>query len=295
LIEIYEGEPVVVVLLDDEHDLVSVSAARSIFDDTGKRTIETSTPPYTVTSISNAAAKEIAIDVSELSQWPEPFKIELSYYDGAVLKTVKNSYDVVTKYASVEDIAISGGISLNDPMAQNYQPWTVVREMESLARRVVDSFTGRSFGRRYKKVQVDATDGCSLYLDEPVSWVGAVFHDEEMIYGPDLDSTVAVSDSGQLVEVRDSTGQKFGFPSGYEYYVVGIFGPEEVPIDVQLATKQLAIHYLCSDSSTVNKYVEQVKFGESSTKTNRLAFYGTGLRAVDLLLDHYRFHRYLVV
>jgi hypothetical protein len=295
VIEIYEGEPTVIVLLDDSHDLVSVKAYRSIFNDSGRREVEEIEPPFTNTLISNSAAREIAVDVSELSQWPAPFRLEIQYYDGPTLRTVKNSYDVVTQYAGVEDIAISGNVSITDTFAQNYQPWTVVREMESLARRTVEAFTGISFGRRYKKVQVDASDSTSLYLDEELSWVGAVFHDEEMIYGPGLDSTVNISDTGRLIEVYDSSGDKFGFPSGFNYYVVGIFGPEEVPYDVELATKQLAIFYLCADSSTMNKYVEQIKFGESAVKTNRMAFTGTGLRSVDLLLDHYRFHRYKLI
>jgi hypothetical protein len=295
VIEIYEGEITTTMVIKNSWDVLSVTGYHSLYDELGNATEVDYALPVTEEPIGEVPLyKNLTVDVSAGSEWPTNFRIEVVVDDNGTERTIKNYYSVVTPYVLTEEIIISGGFNTTSQDAPNYRPYQTIREMESLARHIIEGYTGRMFGRTYTAMDFDGTDKDMLYCDEHFLWVGAVAVRDEAIFAPALDTTVEISPSGHLLYIRDGD-EHLGFPSGYKYRVVGIFGENDVPYDVTLAAKMLAIHYLCNDSAQQNAYVDQVKFGESATRTNRLAFAGTGLLAVDRLLEKYRFHNFRVL
>lgn len=294
MIEVFEGEKSVILLVPEASTDVSAEYRRLMFLDDGTEEVESAPLDVTVSDVVELGQKEVEIDISDISQWPTPFDVYMTYTIDSQEEAVKVEYSVVTPYASPESIVVSGGFTTTDTYSAGYREYASVREMESLARHVINSQTRQNFGRSYKKVIVEGTDVDQLYLDEEASWIGAVLCNGEPIY-PDGAATYSLSASGHGLSIREEDGVKCGFPSGYTYEVIGIFGPKFVPFDITLAAKQLAVHYLCSDAAQVNRYIESIKFGESAQKVSSKAFTGTGLFAVDRLLEPYVAHRYIVI
>jgi hypothetical protein len=296
MIEVYEGEPEITFVVNNDYVIESIRGYQTLFNEYSEpQTVETALT-YTSTPIGlTPVNKELVVNVSDLSQWPTPFSVHLTFHDNVGVKVIKSYYNVVQPYASISAIVVSGGIDVSDTASINYKSEILIRDMESVARTVIESYTGRNFGRSYGARTIDGTDRDRLYSSEHFSWVGAVsVEGGDVLYQAGASSTVEISPSGHLLFVKDG-GEFLGFPEGYRYRVAGIFGENSVPYDVELAAKMLTIHYLCESSAQQNQYVDQIKFGESATRVNRLAFAGTGLMAVDRLLEKYRVGRFRVL
>jgi hypothetical protein len=296
MIEVYQGELTVSILVPYAYVVTDVTITQEMFDSvTGARADVESTPSYTQEPIGlTPTHKYVIVDVSGVSGWPTPFSIRIDLLVDGDPKFIKSSYEVVVPYATVSDIASAGNFDTDNELASNYKSYQQLRDAEAIARHTIEADTGRFFGRAYSKWTVQGTDKTVLYSDRHVTWLGAVFHDDEAIYDEDTGS-YELSDSAYCISVKDDDGENYGFPEGYAYSVIGIFGEDDVPYDITLAAKQLAVHFLCSDSAIVNNYIDQTKFGESANRYNRLAFSRTGLQNVDLLLNKYRFHNYKVL
>lgn len=296
MIEIYEGELAVTFIVKNSYTIQSVKGYQTLYDNEGNPTEVETVLLYTSTPIgSTPVEKTLEVDVSGLSQWPAPFRVQINMLDGSTPRVIKSHYAVVQPYATVNAIALSGGVNITDQNAPNYKSPNLVRDMESVARHVINAFTGRTFGRFYDSRAFEGTDKDRLYSDEHFSWVGAVsVEGGDVLYDDTTTTTTEISPSGHLLFVKDGD-ERLGFPEGYKYRVVGIYGEPSVPYDVQLAAKMLTIHYLCEDAAQQNQYIDQIKFGESATRTNRLAFSGTGLMAVDRILEPYRIGTFRVL
>jgi hypothetical protein len=292
MIEVYQGELSVATALPGTYVVTGVTVVQKMFDsETGDRSDQESTPAYEVTEV--GSSKIVSVDISEVSGWPSPFYIKVDILLNGDPHFVKTDCNVVVPYATGDQIIESGNFSM-DPDDSNYKSPSQIRDAEAIARHVIEAYTGRYFGRTYDKWQLQGTDSTVLFSDEHVLWAGAVFHDDDAIYSSTTGS-YEVSDSGHCLSVKDDAGEAYGFPENYSYSLVGIFGENFVPYDVSIAAKMLSVHYLCADSAIQNNYIDQTKFGESANRYNRLAFVGTGLQAVDTLLNHYRFHNYKVL
>lgn len=296
MIEIYEGEISVTFIVDNSYTIQTVKGFQTLYDAEGNPAPVETNLSYTSAPIGDTPTeKTLTVDVSLLSQWPAPFRVEIAMLDGATPRVVKANYSVVQPYATVSAIALSGNLNISDLNAANYRSPVLVRDMESVARHVINSHTGRNFGRFYDSRTFDGTDKDCLYSDEHFVWVGAVcISGSDVLFSDDLTTTTEISPSGHLLYVKDGD-DRLGFPEGYKYRVVGIYGEPSVPYDIQLAAKMLTIHYLCEDSAQQNQYIDQIKFGESATRANRLAFAGTGLMAVDKILEPYRIGNFRVL
>jgi hypothetical protein len=294
--EIYEGESTVRFVIPNSATITSATAYQKLYDQTGVLEETPTVLTYTSAQLSESPTdKEVLVNVTPVSSFPVEFWVNLVYNDGSA-KTKREQFQVVTPYVSVEEIVAAGGLDMYDHTMPNYRSPEQVREMEALARKVIEAYTGRRFYHEYLSIRVEGTNLTELFFPREIQSVDLVLHDvtEEVIYSETTGSYV-VSPSGHLLVVEDDSGDRYGFPEGYHYTAIGIFGYESVPYDIQLAAKQLAVHYLCNDAAGANNYIDQFKFGESQTRTHRLAFIGTGLRSVDLLLDPYRFDHYVVL
>jgi hypothetical protein len=293
MIEIYEGEINVSFIVKDSYTIQNVRGYQTLYDD--RSMPEEVMTPLLYTSVTSGTDKTLTVDVSGLSSWPAPFRVEINMLDGVTPRVIKSYYAVVQPYVSVASIVASGGISITDINAANYKSPSLIRDMESVARHVINAYTGRQFGRFYEARTFDGTDRDRLYSDEHFSWVGAVsVGGGDILYTQTNGNSIEISPSGHLLYVKDGESP-LGFPEGYRYRVTGIYGENSVPYDVELACKMLSIHYLCEDSVKQNQYIDQVKFGESGLRANRLAFAGTGLMAVDRILEPYRIGNFRVL
>lgn len=293
MIEIYEGESPVSFTIPLANTVVSVVGLQTLYDAAALPVEEEYSLTFEEVAI-DATYKDVIVDVSALSEWPTGFRVQLTFLVGSVEKVIKADYAVVTPYVSVASILEAGGFTTTDSSSPRYRTYSAIRDMEAVARHVVEGYTGRFFGRSYSKAAFDGSDLDRLYFDQHVVWLGLFKQGDDILYSSTVGEYV-VSPTGHVVSILDDSGDRYGFPTGYRYEAVGIFGEPDVPYDVELATKMLAVHYLCADSAQQNAYVDQVKFGESATRTNKLAFTGTGLLAADRLLEKYRFNNLLVI
>jgi hypothetical protein len=289
MIEIYEGEVNVTFVVSDAYVIQGIKGFQTLYNNLGEPTPVETNLFYTSTPLGGVPAeKMLTVDVAELSQWPAGFRIEISLLDGSTPRVIKTNYDVVQPYVSVQNIALAGGFNTSDVDAPGYRNPVVIRDMESVARHVINAYTGRTFGRFYDSRVIEGSDTDRLYSDEHFSWIGAVsVENGDVLYDEDSNNEVEISPSGHLLYVKDGAS-RYGFPEGYKYRIVGIFGETSIPYDIQLAAKMLTVHYLCEDAAQQNQYIDQIKFGESQTRANRLAFAGTGLMTVDRILEPYR-------
>jgi hypothetical protein len=293
MIEIYEGEIDISFTVKNSYTIQTIRGYQTLYDD--RSVPEEVMTPLLYTSVTSGTDKTLTVDVSALSSWPSNFRVEVSMMDGVIPRVIKSYYSVVNPYVSVSAIVASSGISITDINAANYKSPTLVRDMESVARHVINAYTGRTFGRRYDARTFDGTDKDRLYSDEHFAWVGAVsVVGGDILYTQTNGNTVEISPSGHVLYVKEGD-DPLGFPEGYRYRVTGIYGEQSIPYDVELACKMLTIHYLCEDSAKQNQYIDQVKFGESGLRANRLAFAGTGLMAVDRILEPYRIGTFRVL
>jgi hypothetical protein len=289
MIEVYSGEPTVEITLPDAYTITAVAVSQL--------DAAPVTPVYTVSApFGSPAKKTVTVDVIEQTSWPAEFSIRIDLLVGSTPRFAKYDYRPVVPYVSVEDIASAGGLSLTDSDSPSYRSYSDVKEMETLARHIVEAYTGKFFGKEYGVRRGEGTDSASLYSGSPIVWIDSVTHDDDVLFSwSDSIGSSEISPTGHTVEIKDESGERYGFPENSKYEIAGIFGMNSVPTDVDMATKMLAVHFLCSDSAAHNSYIEQIKFGESANKYNRLAFAGTGLLAADTLLQKYRFHNYKVL
>lgn len=210
---------------------------------------------------------------------------------------------VVTPYAEIDNIALEAGLSLT-PGDSNYKSIDEITRAETQARRAIEAYTGQFFGRRGGSEYAEAAGNEILTLSEPVIQVNAVYYGTRKIYDHlevDNEAVFETSPTGQSIVgylplTDGSRSDTYASFARYNKYIVeGIFGYETVPADIQEAATVLAAFYLCKDSTYWNRFIKQVKFGESQMAYDTRAFGGTGVAYVDMLLDPYRLLNMFIV
>lgn len=257
-----------------------------------------------------------AIAATRMGTGVYKFLFPLAYTDVESTYTVRWEFDiqgtpanrvdkivVVTPYASLEDIATAANLSMivGSP---NYKSATEIAAAEARARRAIEAYTGQFFGRRVGSEYAEAAGNEILTLSEPVIQVNEVYYGTTKIYDHleiDNDAVFEVSLTGQSIVgyLPLTDGSKSdtyaNFARYNKYIVAGIFGYETVPADIKEAATVLAAFYVCNDSTYWNRYIKQVKFGESQMAYDTRAFGGTGVAYCDMLLDPYRMLNMFIV
>jgi len=287
--EIYESQTQVVLQIPNADTITSVKASQVRWDYERPPLEIVETASYTVGS--ESPLKNVSINIPATFKMAD-FNVEIITNSG----TFRDSYERVVPYASVDQLAHAAGVQHTDPAGDNYRSEDDIKQIESLTRAVIESETGRCFGKWYQAYDLEGTETHVLYSSEPVLDVDLLRTHDDILYGPDtVDIDYAVTPSGHGVELFEDIDIYYGFPDGYTYMLVGTFGYNKVPADINHAAILIGSTYLCSPASYWNRYVEQTKFGESQTKFHRLAFAGTGNAAADIILQKYQFHRYFII
>jgi hypothetical protein len=287
--EIYDSQTQVIIQIPAADIITSVRASQVRWDYERPPIEIVEAATYTVDT--GSPLKNVSIDIPASLEMAD-FSVEVITNSG----TFRGSYERVVPYATVDQLATAAGVQYTDPAGDNYRSEADIKQIESLARTVIESITGRCFGKWYTAYDLEGTETRVLYSSEPILFVDLLRTHDDILYGPDTtDVDYAITPSGHGVELFEDVDIYYGFPDGYTYMLVGTFGYDKVPADINHAAILIGSTYLCSPASYWNRYVEQTKFGESQTKFNRLAFVGTGNAAADIILQKYQFHRYFVI
>lgn len=201
---------------------------------------------------------------------------------------IEESYDVVTPY--VEWIEFYSDFAGFGKTFEDYL------EAEKVARYIINSYCGQSFGKREAVYEVDGSGGDALILPErlleleDVSW----YEEPNVIY---VDQEIPWEQSGdgwilrKRFDYSDPSPIKsdsIRFKRNHIYFIDGLWGWNSVPAEISEAAKILVGSYVCPDITYRNRYLESIKSGDWRIQISKAAWQGTGDANVDDILKDFR-------
>lgn len=189
-------------------------------------------------------------------------------------------------------------------------------EAEIVVRKIIESYTGQTFGR-YKGVRdVAGNDNTRLAMPYPLLSFTAM-NDGTFEYDPTAFRITGegwflgqapgaywtiknsppdeILDSFNNVIVAPGSIKKNDFSFCSIYTIDGVWGYESVPVPVIQAAKILISDYACQDAAYRDKYLHSMKSADWRFEFNQGAFDGTGNVKADQLLEAYRLDNIVVI
>jgi hypothetical protein len=219
--------------------------------------------------------------------------------------------NVVTPYCNfaeaIEDLNIG-----TDPSDPNYKTYHELKMAEKYARKIIEDFTGQEFYLYEDQEIAYGVDSDILPLPYKINAIHKVYADDLLLtdnleninnwgYEPIisetgfgirlnranlLDNTVYVANGMVPPTINDLyAGQ--AFREGIRYRVVGKFGWDFVPDEVEQACIQLMGHYFGKDRMWADRYLKNVSTFDWDFEYSDEAFRGTGCAYSDKLLSNY--------
>jgi len=214
----------------------------------------------------------------------------LDTYDEEVIVT---NIDVLRPYCDIYSLATE----LNKTVAQ-------IKEMERIARYIVDSetFGGFKFVRKEKEVVGLGSD--YLVIDEKIYKLYKLYENLELVYDVNAasnDQEFEISkDKTSIVLTQTETNRvnynrvwrdrylDVDFADGFEYLVDADFGWKVIPQDIQEATRLLVSDISSDNMRYVNKYIESFDNDDFKIKFAKNFNASTGNLVVDRILQKYK-------
>ena len=214
----------------------------------------------------------------------------LDTYDEEVIVT---NIDVLRPYCDIYSLATE----LNKTVAQ-------IKEMERIARYIVDSetFGGFKFVRKEKEVVGMGSD--YLVIDEKIYKLYKLYENLELVYDASAqvnDQEFEISkDKTSIVLTQTETNRvnynrvwrdrylDVDFADGFEYLVDADFGWKVIPQDIQEATRLLVSDISSDNMRYVNKYIESFDNDDFKIKFAKNFNASTGNLVVDIILQKYK-------
>ncbi len=214
----------------------------------------------------------------------------LDTYDEEVIVT---NIDVLRPYCDIYSLATE----LNKTVAQ-------IKEMERIARYIVDSetFGGFKFVRKEKEVVGLGSD--YLVIDEKIYKLYKLYENLELVYDVNAasnDQEFEISkDKTSIVLTQTETNRvnynrvwrdrylDVDFADGFEYLVDADFGWKVIPQDIQEATRLLVSDISSDNMKYVNKYIESFDNDDFKIKFAKNFNASTGNLVVDRILQKYK-------
>jgi hypothetical protein len=214
----------------------------------------------------------------------------LDTYDEEVIVT---NIDVLRPYCDIYSLATE----LNKTVAQ-------IKEMERIARYIVDSetFGGFKFVRKEKEVVGMGSD--YLVIDEKIYKLYKLYENLELVYDASAqvnDQEFEISkDKTSIVLTQTETNRvnynrvwrdrylDVDFADGFEYLVDADFGWKVIPQDIQEATRLLVSDISSDNMRYVNKYIESFDNDDFKIKFAKNFNASTGNLVVDRILQKYK-------
>ena len=211
-------------------------------------------------------------------------------YDEEVIVT---NIDVLRPYCDIYSLATE----LNKTVAQ-------IKEMERIARYIVDSetFGGFKFVRKEKEVVGMGSD--YLVIDEKIYKLYKLYENLELVYDVNAasnDQEFEISkDKTSIVLTQTETNRvnynrvwrdrylDVDFADGFEYLVDADFGWKVIPQDIQEATRLLVSDISSDNMRYVNKYIESFDNDDFKIKFAKNFNASTGNLVVDRILQKYK-------
>ena len=214
----------------------------------------------------------------------------LDTYDEEVIVT---NIDVLRPYCDIYSLATE----LNKTVAQ-------IKEMEGIARYIVDSetFGGFKFVRKEKEVVGLGSD--YLVIDEKIYKLYKLYENLELVYDVNAasnDQEFEISkDKTSVILTQTETNRvnynrvwrdrylDVDFADGFEYLVDADFGWKVIPQDIQEATRLLVSDISSDNMRYVNKYIESFDNDDFKIKFAKNFNASTGNLVVDRILQKYK-------
>lgn len=214
----------------------------------------------------------------------------LDTYDEEVIVT---NIDVLRPYCDIYSLATE----LNKTVAQ-------IKEMERIARYIVDSetFGGFKFVRKEKEVVGMGSD--YLVIDEKIYKLYKLYENLELVYDVNAetnDQEFEISkDKTSIILTQTETNRvnynrvwrdrylDVDFADGFEYLVDADFGWKVIPQDIQEATRLLVSDISSDNMRYVNKYIESFDNDDFKIKFAKNFNASTGNLVVDRILQKYK-------
>ena len=235
------------------------------------------------------------------SAYPRKLKLVWEYVvTGSTVGTHTTYVNVVTPYISINEQIdeLNFGADPSDP---SYKTYADLQMAERYARKLVEEYTQQQFylytlplsskiNRIYQIYSNDillvdklSTPNVNNWLYDPIiSETGFGIRVNRVNL---LDNSVYVANGLVPPTINDTYNGVFS--KNVKYKVVGEFGWDLVPAQVQMATIELMKDYFSKDKVWRNKYIKSIKTFDWSFEYNSVASKGTGnLYADQLLAPH---------
>ena len=248
------------------------------------------------------------------------FKIVWAYVVGGVAGTHTAYVDVVTPYINFGDTIDNLNFG-SDPSDPNYKTYRQLQEAEKYARKIIEEYTQQEF---YLYDDIEVVYGMNsdiLPLPYKINTIYELYSNDILLidnntspvtnnwtYTPivsetgfgirvdrtDLiDNTVYVANGMVPPTINDNINGAFS--KNVRYKVVGKYGWDKVPGNVQQACVELMKDYFGKDNIWKNKYIKNIQTFDWKFEYSSEVYSGTGNAYADQLLAPYVINRMVVI
>jgi hypothetical protein len=247
------------------------------------------------------------------SAYPRKLKIVWEYVvTGSTVGTHTTYVNVVTPYISINEQIDELNFG-SDPSDPNYKTYSDLQMAERYARKLIEEYTQQEFYLYPDTKIIYGDESDTLPLSSKLNRIYQIYSNDILLvdnlstpkvnnwlYDPIvsetgfgirvnrvnlLDNSVYVANGLVPPTINDTYNGVFS--KNVKYKIVGEFGWDLVPAQVQLATVELMKDYFSKDKVWRNKYIKSIKTFDWSFEYNSSASKGTGnLYADQLLAPH---------
>ena len=219
--------------------------------------------------------------------------LDASVYDYLDEVVITTNIDVVRPYTNISTLATD----LNKTVAQ-------VKEMERIARYIIDSEVSQGFGYVRKEKEIIGNGSDYLVVNEKINKLYKVYENGTLLYdstsdnnetnfaiSKDKTSVVPVYEQDNKTEYPQVWRDRYlsrAFADGYDYVIDADFGYKVVPQDIQEATKLLCADISSDNMKYLNKYIESFDNDDFKIKFAKNFNASTGNLVVDRILTKYK-------
>lgn len=207
---------------------------------------------------------------------------------------LSEEYEVVTPYVSWN-------------VFQSKASYADYLDSERIARKVIDWYTGQTFGKLATIYTVEGIDTNGLKLPRrllsltEVRWMDQ-YTNPSVITAPSPSdgwneyNWELVSDGWILRTPRARKRLDAAYPTKYSfsrntsYQVEGVWGYSAIPTNIEEAAKIMVANLLCKDQKYRDKYLKAIQTNDWDIEFMKEAFQGTGSVTADQLLNEYRMY-----
>lgn len=219
--------------------------------------------------------------------------LDASVYDYMEEVVVTTNIDVVRPYTDIYSLSTD----LSKTTAQ-------VKEMERIARYIIDSEVSQGFGYTRKEKEIVGNGSDYLVVNEKINKLYKVYENGTLLFDSESENnetTFAISkDKTSIVPVFEQDNKteypqvwrdrylSRAFADGYDYVIDADFGYKVVPQDIQEATNLLCADLSSDNMRYLNKYIESFDNDDFKIKFAKNFNASTGNLVVDRILTKYK-------